>query len=66
MIDIKLLYRYSFIICVLLIILFVIYNYKNNIINTNIKGEEKLICTWVLEDEISKFTLKQDAMIKSN
>ena len=61
-------YRYYIIICILLVILlFMYYNnyYKSNNIIIN-KDSEQLICKWNLEDEISKFTIKQDMLLKSN
>ena len=68
MVDSNFIYRYSIIICILVILLIFIYynNYYKRINNTVTKDSEILICKWNLEDEISKFTIKQDMLLKSN
>lgn len=59
--------KYFITICMLLaILLFIYYNNYYNCDTRDCKYSEKLICSWNLEDEISKFTLKQDNMIKTN
>lgn len=59
--------KYFITICILLaILLFIYYNNYYRCDNYVCKDSEQLICKWNLEDEISKFTLRQDGMIKSN
>lgn len=59
--------KYSITICILLaILLFIYYNNYYNCGNIICKDSEQLVCKWNLEDEISKFTLRQDGLLKSN
>ena len=58
--------KYSIIICLLIVILIAFYYtnyYKHSVIvNT---GCENIAYQWNLEDEIRKFTMKQDSLLKT-